>query len=79
MCNLLKVIKFNEEYFDNGQVVVVTKENGEVNVGSVLLLDYDGGIVTSNHCLVLDTSEKFHHERAYIDFKEIANVQRVKK
>ena len=31
MCNLLKVIKFNEEYFENGQVVVVTKENGEVS------------------------------------------------
>lgn len=77
MCKLIKAIKFNDEYFENEQVVVVTKENGEVIVGSVLLLDYNGGSVTSERTLVIDTSEKFHNKRTFISFDKIKNIQKV--
>ncbi len=77
MCKLIEAIKFNDECFENGQVVIVTKENGEVIIGAILLQDHTGGSVTSNYSLVLDTSEKFHHESTYINFKQITNIQRV--
>lgn len=79
MYEFINVIKFNGMYFEDGQVIAVTKKNGDVIIGSVLIKDYDGETVTSKFTLCLDTSKKFHCGRTFITPNEIENIQKVNK
>ena len=77
MYNYLEVIKFNNEYFEDGEVVTVTKDDGSIIVGSIMIGDKYGGSITDNSSLALDTSEKYHQKRKFIHKNEITNIQKV--
>lgn len=76
MYNYIEVIKFNDNYFEKGDVVVVTKNNGTVVVGSVIIGEREGES-TSKYTIVLDVSEKYHQKREYISVYDIENIQKV--
>lgn len=77
MYNYLEVIKFNNEYFEDGEIVAVTKEDGSVIVGSIMIGNKYSGSITDNSSLVLDISEKYHQKRKFIYKNEIINIQKV--
>lgn len=77
MYSFKEVIKFNSEYFEEGDVVAVTKEDETVVVGAIMIDQTHGGTTSDNHALTLDISEKYHQKRTFIKPKEIKNIQRV--
>jgi len=50
----IEVVKFNNEYFEHGDIVAVTTNDNKVIVGSVMISCYSGS-VTSKSSLALDT------------------------
>ena len=72
----IKVVKFNNEYFEHGNLVAVTTNDDKVIVGSIMM-NGCGGSFTSNSSLALDISEKFHSKRKFIYYSDIKNIQRV--
>lgn len=74
----IEVVKFNNEYFEHGDVVAVTTNDNKVIVGSVMM-DGCGGSFTSKFSLALDTSEKFHNKREFIYYENIKNIQKINK
>lgn len=77
MYKYLEVIKFNDDYYEDGEVIAITKEDGSVTVGSIIIGSTYDGSVSNNHLIALDISEKYHQKRAFIYAKEIKNIQRV--
>lgn len=77
MYTFKKVIKFNGQYFEHGNKIVVTKEDGTVIVGRIIIGEH-GSSITSDYLLVLDVSEKYHQKRAYVYPKNIINIQLAK-
>lgn len=78
MYNFIEVIKFNNNYFEDGDVVVIAKIDGTVIVGSIMIGNRYGGFVTDENLLVLDTSEKYLQHREFVYSKDIQNIQKVK-
>lgn len=72
----IEVVKFNNEYFEHGDVVAVTTNDNKVIVGSVMMSGC-GGSFTSKSSLALDISEKFHNKRKFIYYKDIKNIQKI--
>ncbi len=73
----IEVVKFNNEYFEHGDVVAVTTNDDKVIVGSVMISGYSGSF-TSKSSLALDTSEKYHNKRKFIYYGNIKNIQKIK-
>lgn len=76
MYNFLEVVKFDNVYLEDGEVVIVTKTDGSIIVGSIMIGDRCGGSITDKGLLVLDISEKYHQKRKFIYKNEIANIQK---
>ena len=76
MYSFKEVVKFNDDYFEDKDIVAVTKTDGTVTVGRIMIGDYNGS-VTCSHCLALDISEKYQQKRTFINHKDIKNIQRV--
>lgn len=76
MYEVIRVIKFNGEYFENDDVVAVTTNDGKVIVGAVMIRDSDVS-PTNNNILVLDISEKYHYKKISIYCNSIKNIQKV--
>lgn len=72
----IEVVKFNNEYFEHGDVVAVTTNDDKVIVGSVMISGYSGSF-TSKFSLALDTSEKYHNKRKFIQYGKIKNIQKI--
>lgn len=72
----IEVVKFNNEYFEHGDVVAVTTKNNKVIVGSVMISGYEGSF-TNKSSLALDTSEKYHNKRKFIYYGDIKNIQKI--
>lgn len=72
----IKVVKFDNEYFENGDVVAVTTNDNKVTVGSVMISGYESSF-TSKSSLALDTSEKYHNKRKFIYYGDIKNIQKI--
>lgn len=72
----IEVVKFNNEYFEHGDVVAVTTNDNKVIVGSVMMSGC-GGSFTSKSSLALDISEKFHNKRKFIYYNDIKNIQKI--
>lgn len=76
MYEIIRAVKFNGEYFENGDVVAVTTDDGKVIVGAVMIKNFDNSD-TSDSSLVLDISEKYHSKDTYVYKKNIKNIQKV--
>lgn len=76
MYDFIEVIKFNDKYFENGDIVAITKNDDSVIVGGIMIGNYNGS-VTDDNCIALDVSEKYHQKRAFIYPREIKNIQKV--
>ena len=76
MYSFKSVVKFENNYFEDRDVVVVTTNDETVIVGAIIIESY-GGSITSNNVLVLDISEKYQEKRTFINSKEIKNIQKV--
>lgn len=76
MYSFKEVVKFNDNYFEDKDIVVVTKTDGSVIVGGIIIGDYSGS-VTCSHYLALDVSEKYQQKRTFINHRDIENIQRV--
>lgn len=72
----IEVVKFNNEYFEHGDVVALTTNDNKVIVGSVMISDYSGSF-TSKSSLALDISEKYHNKRKFIRYSEIKSIQKI--
>lgn len=72
----IEVVKFNNEYFEHGDVVAVTTNDNKVIVGSVMMSGC-GGSFTNKSSLALDISEKFHNKRKFIYYNDIKNIQKI--
>jgi hypothetical protein len=77
MYEYINVVKFNNEYFEYGDVVAVTMEDGSIKVGSVVI-GYDDTPFVSNYWnLALDISEKYHTKILKLKKDKIKNIQRI--
>lgn len=72
----IEVVKFNNEYFEHGDVVAVTTNDNKVTVGSVIISGYSGSF-TSKSSLALDISEKYHNKRKFIYYGDIKSIQKI--
>lgn len=77
MYKYLEVIKFNDTYFEDGDVIAITKEDGNVIVGSIIIGNKYSGSTTNANTIALDISEKYHEKRTFVYMKEIKNIQKV--
>lgn len=75
MYEFMSVIKFNGQYFEHGDEVVITKNDNSVIIGSILI----NGIDDDTNCslLYIDISEKYHKKIDAILGKDIINIQKV--
>ena len=69
MYRLINVVKFNDQYFEHGDEVVVTKNDNSV-------IDREEN-KSSDWNLCLDVSEKYHKRTECINYKNIKNIQKV--
>lgn len=76
MYKFMSVIKFNDQYFEHGDEVVVTRNNDSAIVGSIIIDDREGH-ETCRWTLYLDVSEKYHKETKSINYMDIKNIQKV--
>lgn len=75
MCKLINVIKFNDNYFEYGDEVVVTKKDNSVIVGSIMIEDGYGNV--DHSLLYIDISEKYHRKVDIIIMSDIVNIQKI--
>ncbi len=75
MYQALKVIKFNNDYFEDGDVIMVKTKDKRTIIGSVVIDSYSGS-VSDSHSLALDTSEQYHQKRTFIHPKDILDIQK---
>lgn len=75
MYNFMSVVKFNDQYFEHGDEVIVTKNDDSAIVGSIIIDDENHK--SSRYDLYLDVSEKYHRKTEYIHYKSIKNIQKV--
>lgn len=76
MYRLINVVKFNDQYFEHGDEVVVTKNDDSAIVGSMIINDREEN-KSSDWTLCLDVSEKYHKKTECINYKDIKNIQKV--
>lgn len=76
MYDFIEVIKFNHNYFEDGDIVEITKNDDSVIVGGIIIGNYSGS-ATDGNCITLDVSEKYHQKRTFIYPREIKNIQKV--
>lgn len=75
MYEVVRAVKFNGEYFENGDIVDVTLNNGKIITGSIMIANDDVS-PTNNNSLALDTSDKYHSKIKYIYNSNIKNIQK---
>lgn len=76
MYKFMSVVKFNNQYFEHGDEVVVTKKDNSAIVGSIVIEDADNN-KTTYWTLYLDTSEKYHKNIISIKRCDIESIQKV--
>ena len=81
MYKVIKVVKFNDKYFEHEDEIVVTKKDGSVKVGSLnMRKDYEEDYYTTDNWRVcLDISEKYHKKMEMIGKDDIETIQKVNK
>lgn len=80
MYKLIKVIKFNDQYFENGDVVAVTTKDNSVAVGGIIISDRyinDDYNTTTDWNLYINTSERYKTNIKRINYQDIINIQKV--
>ena len=79
MTKLISVVKFDDKYFENGDVISVTTTDEKVYVGSVIIESYtiQNGLRTDAHFLTIDVSDNFIHAVKSIKFSEVKFIQKV--
>ncbi len=76
MYKYMIVIKFNDQYFEHGDEVVVTKKDNSVVAGSIIIKDCNNDYCSNDWNLRLDVSEKYHKNMIEINTKNIVNIQK---
>lgn len=76
MYKFVSVVKFNDQYFEDKDVVVITKNDDSVAVGAIIIEGRNGS-VTDNNYIALDISEKYHQKRCFIYTNDIRSIQKV--
>lgn len=76
MYEFMSVVKFNGQYFEHGDEVVITKNDNSIIVGSIVIKGDDGNRTNHWH-LCLDTSEKYHKKTDMIMESNIKSIQKI--
>lgn len=80
MYKLIQVVKFNNEYFEEGEVVEVETTNKGNIVGSILIHNNKRGCENHSTCdtyLFLDISEKFHQKFISVSNDNIISIKKI--
>ena len=80
MIKKVDTVKYNEEYFEHGDLVAVEDTNGNTTIGSIIF-GYDGReyepFPTTSHALGLDISKQFYSKKIHIRFEQKKSIKRI--
>lgn len=74
----MSVVKFNNEYFEHGDIISVITNDNKSFVGRLIMSEWGDSNFTCRDYIALDTSETFKQKRQFINYSNIKEIYKNK-